>query len=81
MQGSEGMDVVSNPFSHGDKVRIRKGAKILTTHPSGRVRFARRSQIVTVNHTLGDDTIAWPGTGGYWCDVHVSDVERIEPTP
>lgn len=62
----------------GDRVRIRKGAYIKTTHPGGH-RIAGRAYVVTLSHDSfpahyetvapGEIVVSWAGAGGYWCDA------------
>lgn len=41
------------PFKRGDKVRVKKGANLLSTHPKKDGPYkAYRSQIITVHHTM-----------------------------
>lgn len=69
--------------ANGSKVVIPKGAYIETTHPQGD-RIAKRSQVVTVHHTLNgyDDVpskVCWAGSGGYWCQAWEWCPPRGEP--
>jgi hypothetical protein len=61
------------PVKPGDKVKVRKGAYICSTHPDGD-RIAEQTRTVTVHHLLpaGLDTpsmVVWAGRGGYWCET------------
>ena len=73
------------PVKQGDKVRIPKGTIVrnlyLGEKPAG------RSYTVTVNHVLSgweadgekhNPKVCWPGTGGYWSEADINDVEKVE---
>ncbi len=41
------------PFKRGDRVRVKKGARLISTHPKKPEPYqAYRSQVVTVHHTM-----------------------------
>lgn len=81
------------PIKRGDKVRVPKGTFIRTTHPQRENGPSKRTQTVTINHILnGTDehkgyhgewqyrtnpSVVWAGTGGYWCEADINDVEQI----
>ncbi len=115
------------PFKKGDRVRVKKGARLFSTHPQkGGYYESYRSQVVTVKHMMRGQTympphitegerdrlelkgfgeqlaemdrlrktdmqawhnfrihtrnprVVWAGTGGYWIEADVNDVEEIE---
>lgn len=115
------------PFKRGDRVRVKKGATLTSTHPKKEGPYpAYRSQVVTVHHLLpgmsyhahhigerermhlevkgfGDKlkaldvlresdqeawcnatlpvknpTVVWVGTGNYWVEADINDVELVE---
>jgi len=111
----------SIPVKKGDKVRIKAGTELWTTHPSKDGWFRNgRTRTVTVHHTicgmsvpkhevedkymdlaeraLGTDLllemleekgtydmfpvhnprVVWPGSGGYWVECDINDVELVE---
>lgn len=79
----------------GDRVRIKAGTIIRTTHPRydrNNPKVAKRNYTITVydvysgsinshwhrhqvEQAARDQTIVWPGEGGYWCYVSTSDIE------
>lgn len=85
-------DLSDLPIKKGDKVRIPKGTEIRSmgakgTHKSG------RAQTITVNHMctgstnrlfndeaehLSNPKVIWPGSGGYWSEADINDVELVE---
>lgn len=116
------------PFSRGDKIRIRRGAMVLSTHPDKPDPYPlSRSQVVTVHHTTPGESLSasslterdkewlelkghgdklnelyrlceeddvdaidsfrihtknprvvWRGTGKYWFEADVNDVEDVD---
>jgi hypothetical protein len=73
------------PFKRGDKVRIPKGTLVKTCTKG--VRITGRTYTITVDHVLHgaeyDDTVhnpvvVWPGTGGYWSEADINDVEKVQ---
>ena len=114
------------PVKRGDRVRVRKGAKLISTHPKkGGEYEAYRSQVVTVHHIMPGQSydgiltesqrgwletkgfseqlaemdrlrtedqaawndyrihtknprVVWAGTGGYWIEADINDVELAE---
>ena len=66
-------------LKRGDRVRVRRGAWVHTLYP-GKADYAlSRSQVIKVDHTIGDN-VRWAGRAGYWCSVNITDVTREEPT-
>jgi hypothetical protein len=70
----------------GRRVRIRRGAAILSDTSPRACRGARRSQIVTVVEVLGGSqrdgaprapTIRWAGGPGYLREVAVADIAEL----
>lgn len=78
-------------FVKGDRVKVRVGAVIRSTHPKQKERICKRAYTITVFdfspaytwkgwHEIEQTRaaeITWPGTGGYWCRVAASDVEKV----
>lgn len=73
----------------GDRVRVKKGARISSTHPShDGVKIAGRSYQVEVYTSFrgyrsadGEDippTVHWAGSGGYWKWCPLEDVEVVD---
>jgi len=75
------------PRQH-QRVRIRAGAKVHSTHPAlrGHGKVLSRAQTVTVSHvydgyvnihehTVTNAQVNWAGTGGYW---HWTDLANVE---
>lgn len=70
-------------FQRGDRVRILKGTRIHSMRCGW--YECKRTYVVTV-HSYSEGyecegqehpaEIIWPGTGGYWCRVDASEVER-----
>jgi hypothetical protein len=65
----------------GDRVRIKRGAKITGTFP-GRKKVAGKSYVVEVfavdPHRR---TVTWPGYGGYWHTTSFDNVALVESAP
>ena len=79
------------PFKKGQKVRVKKGAVIQSTHPQKRTYKAGTSHTVELHlvcagyvHThhglpeMFDPMVEWAGTGGYWCWTHPNNVELVD---
>ena len=116
------------PFKRGDKVRVKKGARLFSTHPKKDGEYnAYRSQIVTIHHTMPGQSygafmirererlwmeakgfgpqleemdrlieenrydelnnfqihtqnprVVWVGTGSYWVEADINDVEPVD---
>ena len=71
----------------GDKIRIKKGTELKTTHPKGN-RVAGRTYTVTVFDTdpyvpasMGFPEwaakVSWVGAGGYWFWTDPANVEKV----
>lgn len=86
-------DIHTLPIKRGDKVRIPKGTMVRSMKNHNEARPAGRSFVVTVHsmacgqnaHVYRGETVAavdpavvWPGTGGYWCECSINDVEKVE---
>ena len=75
--------MMENVIPKGTKVRIPKGTVIWGTFKEG-TKEAGRNQTVTVFDSTpkgyeqyGEPYIVWPGTGGYWHNARVEDVEIL----
>lgn len=83
------------PIKRGDKVRIPKGTEIRSMGRKG-THKAGRAQTIIVNHMCTGSTslpfqgppehfsnpkVIWPGSGGYWSEADINDVELIESSP
>lgn len=62
-------------LKRGDKVRVRRGARVHTLYPNRADYNLTRSQVIKVDHTLGDN-VRWAGSAGYWNSVNIGDVDR-----
>lgn len=62
-------------LKRGDKVRIRKGARVHTLYPGKADYNLTRSQVIKVDHTIGNK-VRWAGSAGYWCSVNIEDINR-----
>lgn len=60
-------------------MRIRKGARVHTLYPNKADYNLTRSQVIKVDHTLGDN-VRWAGSAGYWNSVNIGDVAWKEAT-
>lgn len=76
----------SRAIRAGDRVGIPAGTSILSDfHPDAEPgATVARDQTVMVNHLSSRETsgkpiktIRWPGSGGYWREVAVADVELL----
>lgn len=80
-------NIIRNPFTKGDKVRLPAGTVVHTMHPSRDSYTLQRAQTIIVHHTsdgyvnvfdrrsFGQVVIpelTWAGTGGYWNRVQVT---------
>jgi hypothetical protein len=80
-------------ITRGTWVRIRKGAPIKSTNPSRRQYETGRATVTEVNHVFREHinpnnsnelvpaSFYYAGTGGYWCEANISDIEAIVPKP
>jgi hypothetical protein len=70
----------ANDLFRGKRIRVPKGTEIRSLNPAKpRGWFpVGRTQTVTVNHVLlaedGTLSVSWPGSSGYWHDVHARNV-------
>ena len=80
-------------YKRGDKVRIKKGAHIFSMHPKKSRYQAGTTHTVTVfdmhkgtvypgtrrsnEIILHQPRVMWAGTGGYWCETGVENVELV----
>lgn len=74
-----------------EKVVVKAGSEIFSTHPTVKQRNSSRRQTVTI-HSLDNgfvrnedgvfdvrmSRVHWAGTGGYWC---WTDLSNVEPVP
>jgi hypothetical protein len=71
------------PIKPGDKVHIPKGAIVQSTNPRRVKEPSKRSQVITVHHILSGyrdeypPKVCWAGSGGYWSEVSINDVEIL----
>lgn len=75
-------------LKRGDKVRIKAGSKITSTLKSLN-RTTTRPYTVTIHdvysgfihehrgHVVRNPTVVWAGSGGYWCETEVANVEKV----
>lgn len=78
------------PLKPGDWIVLPKGTPVSTRFPvSNRgIRELKRKQTIRVHHVLPGSTlnnngpsIRWPGSGGYWREVHLRDLARLGALP
>lgn len=65
----------------GDRVRVKRGAKITGTFP-GREKIAGKSYVVeifAVDRT--NRLVTWPGYGGYWHTTGFDNITLVESVP
>lgn len=75
------------PIKPGDRVRIKRGVVVKRTfHGSAP---AGRTYVVIVHHLLSgstdswsqkhltNPTVRWAGSGGYWAEADINDVEKV----
>ena len=79
------------PIKKGDKVRIPKGTEIRSMgakglHKSGRAQTITAHRVCTgaTNRPFTGDPehisnpkVIWPGSGGYWSEADINDVELV----
>lgn len=79
------------PVKKGDRVRIPKG--VVFKQVGKDAKAAGRSYVVTVHHLLPgrssyvrdiltpleNPKVCWAGSGGYWCEADVNDVDPVKP--
>lgn len=74
-------------FKRGDKVRIKKGTTIKSTHPVRQTYTAGRSYTITIcdffhvlpcryDTEVTGSVVVWVGSGGYRCEANSTDVEK-----
>ncbi len=73
------------PIQAGDSVKIAKGTLVKNVQTG--TKLAGRSYTVKVHHILSgvtisgvaeaNPTIVWAGTGGYWSEADINDVEKV----
>jgi hypothetical protein len=79
--------IAALPVQAGDLVMIPKGVSVLSLNPSKGRYQTRRATSVTVNEVFPGyrtnmefkpATIRWAGSGGYWCECDLDDVQKRE---
>ena len=78
--------VAELPIQRGDRVCIKAGAEIRTTHPKG-PRTSARAYYVTVHdvspgydcpgYAIRKPEIVWVGSGSYWFYTDMENVEKV----
>jgi hypothetical protein len=60
-------------LKRGDRVRIRRGAQVHTMYPGKADYQLKRSQVIKVDHTIGDK-VRWAGSAGYWNQTSIENI-------